>query len=239
MNINSHKVSIVIPVYNEGKTLEQVLENIKRSVIKQGLNAEIIVVNDGSTDQSLEIIKKIGGIVFINLEKNQGKGAAVKEGFKAGNGDIFLIQDADNEYDPDDYTAVLTPIIEGEAETTMGSRFMKEKPVFFGKRRSPYFTHYIGNRLIIWVTNFLYGCYFTDYEGCYKAFSREVIETIPVVANGFDYDNEIICKALRRGYRIKEVPIKYHPRSYENGKKITWKHGIKMLCAIIKFRYYS
>ena len=239
MSLSTQKLSIVVPVYNESETIIEVIARIKDSVKRQNLNAEIIVVNDGSKDNSAEIIKTIPDIVFVNKEKNGGKGSAVKAGFAAAKGDIFLIQDADLEYSPDDYTAVIEPIVKGETEVTMGSRFLKEKPVFFGKRKSPYLTHYIGNRMIIWLTNILYWNNATDYEGCYKAFTARVIRSIPISSNGFEYDNELICKILRKRYKIVEVPIEYHPRSYESGKKITWRHGVRMLWAIVKYRFVN
>lgn len=237
MSLSTPKLSIVVPVYNESETIVEVIARIKDSVKRQKLNAEIIVVNDGSKDNSAEIIKTIPDIIFVNKEKNGGKGSAVKAGFAAAKGDIFLIQDADLEYSPDDYTAVIEPIVKGETEVTMGSRFLKEKPIFFGKRKSPYLTHYIGNRMIIWLTNALYWNNATDYEGCYKAFTARVIHSIPISSNGFEYDNELICKILRKRYKIVEVPIEYHPRSYESGKKITWRHGVRMLWAILKYRF--
>jgi glycosyltransferase involved in cell wall biosynthesis len=236
MSFPSKKLSIVVPVYNEGQMITEVIARIKASIARQKLDAEIIVVNDGSRDNSAEIIKTITGIIFVNKEKNGGKGSAVKAGFEIARGDILLIQDADLEYNPDDYSAVIAPILKGEAEVTLGSRFLKEKPVFWGKRKSPYFVHYIGNRLIIWLTNLLYWNNATDYEGCYKAFTAQVIRSIPIHSNGFEYDNELICKILRKGHKIQEVPIEYHPRSYEGGKKITWRHGIHMLWTILKYR---
>ena len=119
----------------------------------------------------------------------------------------------------------------------MGSRFLRERPVFWGQRKSPYLNHYIGNLLILWVTNSLYGKHFTDYEGCYKAFSRRILLETPIHARGFEFDNELICKLLRKGVRITEVPIQYHPRTYAQGKKITWRHGMVMLWTILKWRF--
>ena len=239
MTAPSKKISVVIPVYNESRTIVAVIDRVKDSIARQELNAEIIAVNDGSKDDSAAILSRIPGIRFINKEKNGGKGSAVKAGFDAATGDILLIQDADLEYNPDDYTAVIGPIVRGETEVTMGSRFLKEKPVFFGKKKSPYLTHYIGNRMIIWLTNVLYWNNATDYEGCYKAFTLEVIRSIPIRSDGFEYDNELICKILRKGYKIIEVPIDYNPRSYEHGKKITWRHGVRMLWAILKYRFIN
>jgi dolichol-phosphate mannosyltransferase len=237
MSFPSKKISVVIPVYNESRTITDVIGSVKASIARQNLDVEIIVVNDGSKDNSAEIIKTISGIIFVNKAKNGGKGSAVKAGFEAARGDILLIQDADLEYNPDDYTAMIEPIVKGETEVTMGSRFLKEKPIFFGKKKSPYLTHYLGNRMIIWLTNLLYWNNATDYEGCYKAFAIKIIRSIPVRSNGFEYDNELVCKILRKGYKIVEVPIEYNPRSYESGKKITWRHGVRMLWAIIKYRF--
>jgi len=239
MSSSSKKISVVIPVYNESRTIVEVIGRVKASIARQKLDAEIIVVNDGSKDDSAAIIETIPGIHFVNKLKNGGKGSAVKAGFAAATGDILLIQDADLEYNPDDYTAVIAPIVKGETEVTMGSRFLKEKIVFFGKKKSPYLTHYLGNRMIIWLTNVLYWNHATDYEGCYKAFPLQVIRSIPIRSDGFEYDNELICKILRKGYKIVEVPIEYHPRSYESGKKITWRHGVRMLWAIIKYRFIN
>lgn len=230
-------VSIVIPAFNEAATIVDVVARVK-AADAGGLMKEIIVVNDGSRDRTGEIIEGIPGIRAISLEHNRGKGAAVKAGFAAATGDIVLIQDADLEYDPDDYPVVLEPIVGGRADVVMGSRFIYDPPqFFFGEKKSPFFSHYIGNLAIIWLTNFLYGHDATDYEGCYKAFRREIVQSLPIEANGFEYDNELICKLLRRGTKIAEVPIKYAPRSYEAGKKIRWTDGMVMIWTIIKWRF--
>ncbi|TRZ98211.1 MAG: glycosyltransferase family 2 protein [Nitrospiraceae bacterium] len=229
------KLSIVIPSYNEEATIEAIVRRVQ-AVDLGPVEKEIIVVNDGSTDSTAGRLKGLPGIRHISHKRNAGKGAALTTGFQAATGDIVLIQDADLEYDPDDYPAVIRPIVEGHSDVVMGSRFLYERPVFFGKRRSPYFTHYIGNLLIVTVTNLLYGKRFTDYEGCYKAFRRTVVTATPVKAKGFEFDNELICKLMRKGTRIVEVPIHYTPRSYESGKKITWRHGVTMLWTIIRWR---
>lgn len=235
--LSSFKLSVVIPLYNESSTIQQIVERVKQSLKKQNLNAEILVVNDGSTDNSAEISRTIPEITFIDSKKNCGKGAAVKKGFERATGEIFLIQDADLEYDPADYTSLIEPILKGECMVTMGSRFLLERPVFFGKKKSPYFAHYLGNLLIVWLTNFLYGGHYTDYEGCYKVLKAETIRSIQIHSNGFEYENELICKVLKRGYKIVEVPIHYCPRTYEDGKKITWKNGLKILWTIFKYRF--
>ena len=231
------KLSVVIPAYNEESTIAEMIQRVK-AVDLGAIELEIVVVDDGSKDRTREILKTIPGIRVVLHERNSGKGAAVKSGFRAATGDIVLIQDADLEYDPQDYPALLQPILEGRAEATMGSRFILERIQFFGKgAKSPFFTHYIGNILIVRLTNALYRHSATDYEGCYKAFSKSVVDSIPIAANGFEYDNELICKLLRRGHRIAEVPIKYRPRTYEEGKKIKWQDGVRMIWTIVKWRF--
>lgn len=231
------KLSVVIPAYNEERSVAETIERVK-AVDLGGLDLEIVVVDDGSKDQTREILQTIPGIRVVLHERNSGKGAAVKSGFRAATGDIVLIQDADLEYDPHDYPVLLKPILDGRAEVAMGSRFVHERPQFFGKgAKSPFFTHYIGNILIIGLTNALYRHSSTDYEGGLKAFSKPIVDDLPIAANGFEYDNELICKLLRRGYRIAEVPIKYRPRTYEEGKKIKWRDGVVMLWTIVKWRF--
>ena len=229
------KLSIVIPSYNEEATIETIVRRVQ-AVDLGPVEKEIIVVNDGSTDNTAGVLKGLPAIRYISHERNAGKGAALTTGFQAATGDIVLIQDADLEYDPDDYPAVIRPIVEGRSDVVMGSRFILYKPKFLGKRRSPYISHYIGNMLVTSITNLLYGQRFTDYEGCYKAFRRTVAAATPVRAKGFEFDNELICKLMRKGTRIVEVPIHYTPRSYESGKKITWRHGVIMLWTIAKWR---
>lgn len=231
------KLSVVIPAYNEERTVAETIQRV-RAVDLGGVELEIVVVDDGSQDQTREILKTIPGIRVVLHERNSGKGAAVKSGFRAATGDVLLIQDADLEYDPQDYGALLQPIVDGRAEAVIGSRFLLERLKFFGKgAKSPFFTHYIGNKLIVAITNGLYGHSATDYEGCLKAFSKKIVDSIPIDANGFEYDNELICKLLRRGHRIAEVPIKYRPRTYEEGKKIKWQDGVRMIWTIVKWRF--
>ena len=230
------KLSIVIPAYNEEATIEAIVRRVQ-AVDLGPIEKEIIVVNDGSKDGTERVLKGLSGIRHISHERNAGKGAALTTGFQSATGDIVLIQDADLEYNPDDYAAVIRPIVEGHSDVVMGSRFILYRPKFLGKRRSPYLSHYIGNMLITSGTNLLYGQRFTDYEGCYKAFRRAVVAATPVQAQGFEFDNELICKLMRKGTRIVEVPIHYAPRSYESGKKITWRHGVIMLWTIIKWRF--
>ncbi len=234
-----HKLSVIIPAYNEESTILDVLDAV-RGVQLGRVEKEIVVVDDGSTDRTRAILGKVGDIRLVLHDRNRGKGAAVKTGFKAAKGDIVLIQDADMEYDPGDYPALIKPLLDGRAVAVMGSRFAYEKPVFFTlDHPQPFFTHYIGNRTIIALTNLLYGHDATDYEGAYKAFTKKLIESLPIEADGFEYDNELICKLLRRGVPLVEVPIRYRPRSYEDGKKITWRDGMRMLWTIVKWRFKS
>ena len=231
------KLSVVIPAYNEAATIADTIDRVKGAEIGP-LDLEIIVVDDGSRDRTREILKGIPGIRTVFHERNRGKGGAVKTGFRAATGDVLLIQDADLEYDPSDYKTVLQPIVEGRVEAVMGSRFVFERPrFFFGEAKSPFFTHYVGNRIIIALTNLLYGNSATDYEGGYKAFTKRLVDSIPIEADGFEYDNELICKLLRRGHRIEEVPISYRPRTYAHGKKIEWTDGMRMVWTILKWRF--
>lgn len=229
------KLSVIIPAYNEDATIEAIVERVQ-AVQLPGVDKEIIVVDDGSKDRTGDVLQRLAGIRVIRHERNAGKGAALTTGIQAATGDIVIIQDADLEYDPGDYRTVIQPILDKRSEAVMGSRFLLERPVFFGKKRSPYLTHYLGNLLIVAVTNWLYGQNFTDYEGCYKAFARPVLAATPVSANGFEFDNELICKIMRKGIRVLEVPIRYVPRTYARGKKITWRHGLIMLWTIVKWR---
>ena len=230
------KLSIIIPAYNEQATIEAVIQRI-HAVDLGSIAKEIIVVDDASCDHTWPIIQRLPGILILRHAVNAGKGAALTTGIRAATGDLVLFQDADLEYMPEDYLAVITPLLNGDCEAIMGSRFLRERPVFWGKRKSPYLNHYIGNLLILWFTNTLYGRRFTDYEGCYKAFFRSTLLDTPICAKGFEFDNELICKLMRQGARIREVPIHYHPRTYGQGKKITWRHGVTILWTITKWRF--
>lgn len=230
------KISVIIPAYNEEKTIAALIQRVE-AVPLQGIKKEIIVVDDASTDRTSDVLKNIKNIHAIRHSKNAGKGAALSSGIKAATGDIVIFQDADLEYQPEDYPVVIQPLIDGRCDAVMGSRFLHERPVFWGARKSPYLNHYIGNLVIVSVTNFLYGKRFTDYEGCYKAFTRSILLDTAIHATGFEFDNELICKLLRKGVRIGEVPIQYKPRTYAQGKKITWRHGMVILWTILKWRF--
>ncbi len=228
------KLSVVIPAYNEERTIEEIIRRIQ-AVSLGALEKEIVVVDDGSRDRTREIVKGIPGIRYIFHEKNLGKGGAVKTGFREGTGDIFIVQDADLEYDPEEYPQVLKPILDGKTHVVNGVRIPPSKDD--RRRKSLYWLSWLGNHVITWTTNILYLHYSKEYEGCYKAFTRHALGAVEIKTNNFDFDNELLCKLLRKGFRVIDVPIHYYPRSYEEGKKINWKHGFLILWTIIKWRF--
>ncbi|MFZ2523070.1 MAG: glycosyltransferase family 2 protein [Minisyncoccia bacterium] len=229
------KVSIIIPVLNEEGTIFEIIKRVKEADIS-GLEKEIIVVDNGSNDGTKKIVNSISGIRFLT-EEIKGKGAAVKKGFSEATGDIFLIQDADLEYDPGDYNDVLQPILRGEAQMTNGvrieSRFHARDYISAG------FLGFLGNSVITIVTNFLYNNHAKEYEGCYKAISKDLAQTVQCKSNGFEFENELICRLLKKGVKVVDVPIHYYPRSYSEGKKIKWSHGVKIVFTIIKVRFFE
>lgn len=222
------KLSIIIPVYNEEKTIKKLLEKVKQ--VKLPLKKEIIVINDGSSDNSFEILKNFKNIRLTSHEKNKGKGAAIKTGLKYCTGDIIIIQDADLEYDPNQIPYLIKPILENKTEIVYGSRFLRKNNK---KWALPH--HYIGNRIISLIASFLYNTNLTDIETCYKAFTKKVKNSINLELNDFGFEIEFTAKARRKKFKIKEIPIKYIPRLWKEGKKITWKDGIKALIYLFKF----
>ncbi len=226
------KVSILIPVYNEINSLEQLLQKVEEAPFA-GLEKEIILVDDCSTDGTKEILKNLEGkykVLYHNV--NQGKGAALRTGFEAVTGDIAVIQDADLEYDPKDYDGVLKLILDGEADVAYGSRFMD-----LTQSETVVKVNFLANKMLTLMTNILFGAKLTDMETCYKAFKTEFIKGIKIKSNRFDFEPEITAKVLKRKARLKEAPISYHGRTFEEGKKITMKDGIHAVIALIKFRF--
>lgn len=227
------KVSVVIPAYNEVATIVACVERVHAAL--EDAPAEILVVDDGSTDGTYTALcslkARIARLRVLRHPRNAGKGAAVTTGVVRARGRFVLIQDADLEYDPRDYKALLDPIEHGRAELVMGSRFLHERP-----RWRPRFVHALGNRLIIALTNALYGVAFTDYEACFKVFRRDTVAALHIEARGFAYDNELVCRLLRRRARVLEIPVSYRPRSYAEGKKITARDGLVMLWTIVRWR---
>tara|TARA_Y100000034_G_C6898133_1_gene414555 strand:+ start:694 stop:1365 length:672 start_codon:yes stop_codon:yes gene_type:complete len=220
------KLSIIIPVYNEVKTLEEVINKVK----KLKLDKEIVVVDDGSEDGSRELLKKIENIKLILHEKNYGKGKAVRTGLDNIEGDVVVIQDADLEYDPTDFVKMFDEIKNGE-KVVYGSRFLEKFDKVIIK------SHYFGNKFLSLFTSLLFFSKITDMETCYKMFRKEVMEGINLKARGFDLEPEITSKILKRKYKIKEVPISYNARDFDEGKKITWRDGVKAGWYLLKYRF--
>lgn len=230
------KLSVIIPVFNEAKTIKELLRRIN-AVSLGKIKKEIILVDDYSTDGSREIIKKLGGrYIRIFQDKNMGKGAALKAGIKAATGDFIIFQDADLEYDPNDYGKLLQPILDKKANIVFGSRFVGQRFALFGKNRTMHSTHWIGNKFLTSAFNLLYGTKLTDVEPCYKMFRSNILRGTDVKANGFEYDIELMCRLVKKGNKILQLPISYKPRRFEEGKKISWKDGIIAFLVMLKYR---
>ncbi len=227
------KISILIPVYNEEKTIKKVVENVFKAETL-GLKKEIVVVNDGSTDLTGEILNRIKtkfNLRVINLKKNQGKGAAIRAGLKQAKGDLFIIQDADLEYNPKDYKRLLKEYNNG-FPVVYGSRFIDKK------RRSIGYLHYFfGSKILNFLINLLFKSNLTDAYTCYKLFSSDIIKNISIESNGFEFEAEITTKILKKGIKIKEVPISYRPRTFKQGKKIKMKDAAIGIIVILKNRF--
>lgn len=227
------KISIVIPVYNEVKTIDEIIRRVQQVDVKK----EIIIVDDGSIDGTCELLKEISQsqenvkVIFHNC--NQGKGAALRTGFATVTGDVIIIQDADLEYDPREYTKLLEPILDGRADVVYGSRFLG------GPHRVLFFWHYIGNRFLTLLSNLLTNLNLSDMETCYKAFRRQVLNEITLKSNRFGFEPEFTAKVAKKGFRIYEVPISYSGRTYAEGKKITWRDGITAIFSIFWFKFFD
>lgn len=245
------KLSVVVPAYNERGTIEEILGRIQAATIP-GLTREILVVDDGSSDGTREILENLAkrqaagetqvprpggghlsleGIHFLYHTRNQGKGAAVRTGFGQATGDIVLVQDADLEYDPRDYPKLLEPILDGRADVVYGTRFLG------GPQRVHYFWHYVGNAMITLLSDCLTNMKLTDLETGYKVFRREVLSGLRIRSNRFGFEPEITAKIAKREWRVYEVPISYAGRTYKEGKKITWRDGLKAILCIIRYRF--
>ena len=217
------KLTVIIPVFNEENTISELIEKVKLAKLPEYLSREIIVVDDGSGDRTAKKIKKISGVRFFAHKKNYGKGAAIKTAMSKARGDIVLIQDADLEYDPSDYKRLIAPILKKEAEVVYGSRFKNLKFALVGKNKTPLPFHFVGNKVLTALTNLLYGSKLTDMETCYKVFKKVIVSPEEIKADRFDFEPEFTAKVLKKGIKIVEVPITVSPRSYSEGKKITWR----------------
>lgn len=228
------KLSIIIPVYNEAKTISRVADSVRD--IKINMEKELIFVDDCSTDGSRDILRSLQqeypAWKFIYHEGNRGKGAALRSGFKEATGDIVLVQDADLEYDPRDYPALLAPILDGHADVVFGSRFIGNGP-----HRVVFFWHSLGNRFLTMFSNMMTDLNLSDMEVGYKVLKKEALDSISLQEDRFGIEVEITAKIARKKWKIYEVPVSYYGRDYAEGKKITWKDGFRALWCILKYRF--
>jgi glycosyltransferase involved in cell wall biosynthesis len=228
------KLSIVIPVFNEAATVEEILSRVWQARLPDGVQRQVVVVDDGSTDGTKELLQRVcstydGDVRLILHERNSGKGSAVRTGFAAADGDILLVQDADLEYHPRDYPALLAPILDGEADVVYGSRFHG------GPQRVLLFWHHLGNRALTFLSNLLSDLNLSDMETCYKVMRREAIAGMELRSKRFGIEPELTAKLARRKLRIFEVPISYYGRTYAEGKKIGWRDGVAAVWAILRY----
>ena len=227
------KLSIIIPCYNESSTILSLIAAVKQSPVK---DREIIIVDDGSEDGTRDILGELSDpeVRVIFHKANQGKGAALRTGFQEATGDICIVQDADLEYDPQEFPVVIQPILEGKADVVFGSRFQSGRP-----HRVVYFWHRIGNGVLTLMSNFFTDLNLSDMETCYKAFRREVIQSINIRENRFGFEPEVTAKVAKMNLRIYEVGISYYGRTYDEGKKIGWRDGFRAIYCILKYNLWS
>ena len=225
-------LSVVVPVYNERTTVVEILRRMRQ--VELPVDLEIVVVDDGSDDGTEKVLGALedSTVRVVRHTTNRGKGAAIRTGLEHARGDLLLIQDADLEYDPDDWPRLLSPMLKGKAQVVYGSRFT-------GERRNLLFWHWVGNKFLSLVTNVLYNTTLSDMETCYKLFDRQALDGITIKSDRFEFEPEITAKVLRRGYHIYEVPISYSGRDFDEGKKITWTDGFSALATLVRYRFWK
>jgi len=230
------KLSIILPVYNEEHTITEIIDLVQEVRLLNGIEKELIIIDDGSIDSTFEKImqarNKFSNIKVIKHFRNKGKGAAVKKGVEIATGEIIIIQDADLEYDPWDFNALISPIIKGKARVVYGSRRLNKD-----NKKNSSFLFFIGGVFITWLFNILYFQRISDEPTCYKVFRAEIIKNIEIKEEGFNWEPEVSAKIARRGIEIHEVPISYNPRTTKQGKKINWKDGLEAAWTLFKYRF--
>ncbi len=226
------KLSVIMPVFNEKKTIRQIIAKVLAVPIEK----ELLIVDDASTDGTREILKEYEGKESIRIfyhEKNKGKAGAIKTGIPYATGEIITIQDGDLETDPNDFVHLTEPIKKGEASVVYGSRYLNKN------EKSLYFAYKFGARFLSYVVNIMYGQNITDEATCYKVFRSDILKKIPLVYDRFEFCPEVTAKVSKMGYKIKELPMNYYPRSFDEGKKMNWRDGIKALWVLVKYRFVS
>lgn len=239
MNQTCHTLSIIIPAYNEEKTIAELLQRVLDADLGEGIDRELIVVNDCSTDSTGRIVQSFiaahpqAPITYLVHDHNQGKGMAVRTGIQAVTGDYVVMQDADLELDPNDFARMLPHLLSGQYRVVYGSRFLAEE------NSHTYFSYQLGGKFLSVMTNLLYDQRITDEPTCYKMFDAGLLKSIPLDCKGFEFCPEVTAKVSRLGYKIKEVPIRYYPRSIEEGKKLRLRDGLKAIGTLLKYRFWK